>query len=83
MVLLDLDIDGDVDGGEDGGRGIIHELEVSYLHSPHQEPAFGSGGDLEKADKEVKALVKRALNEIKAWDKEVGKRVEFVVREVT
>lgn len=65
MVLLDVDVDED----EDGGRAQITEREVEYVEA-------WIGGDSENADEEVRALVKRAVTEIKAWDEELGKRVK-------
>lgn len=40
------------------------------------------GGDSAKADQELEDLVQRAVKEVTAWNAEMGKRVEFVIREL-
>lgn len=71
IVLLDFDID----EHEPDGRGQITEREVECVEGRR-------GGDSEKAEEEVRTLLKGAIGEIKAWDPEMGKRMGFVTREM-
>lgn len=57
------------------GRDQITESEVEYVEGR-------IGGDSAKADQELEDLVQRAVKEVTAWNAEMGKRVEFVIREL-
>lgn len=59
----------------DGGRGDVSEREVEHVDV--------EGSDAGKmAAEEIRELVTKAVKELKKWDKEVGKRVEFVLSEL-
>lgn len=72
------------EGGEEGGELGRWRARVG------ERGGDGGGGDDAggevvdggKVGEEVSALVKRAIREVREWDREVGIRMEFVLREV-
>jgi hypothetical protein len=74
----------DEEDGEDGmvivdfeyGRGVILDRDVECVEDEDGE--FGSTS----VEEEIGGLVKKAIAEIKKWDREMGKRVGDVVGEL-